>query len=240
MPKPNSDKMNKLAIVIPVYNESQIISTVINDWITCLNNSGIPADIHLYNDGSTDNTLDELAAFKNNDSVFIHDKQNSGHGPTILKGYRDNSSYEWIFQIDSDNEMSPDNFEQFWIKRSNYDILLGSRSQRSQTFIRKMISLVSRLSIRIFYGSGIWDVNAPYRLMRGSVLSNQILRIPTDTFAPNVIISGLMCKENRRVMEIPLPHNERTTGEVSLRKFRLFMAAFKSFLQIILFRIKYL
>ena len=35
-------------------------------------------------------------------------KTNSGHGPTILLGYRENSDCAWVFQMDSDDEMGPE------------------------------------------------------------------------------------------------------------------------------------
>jgi len=228
-----------LALVIPVYNESQIISDVAKEWIGCLDKLNIKYDIHVYNDGSTDETLAILNTFKkDNNHLIIHDKNNSGHGPTILEGYRENSRYDWIFQTDSDNEMSPEYFQRLWKKRKDYDILLGRRSQRYQPFSRKLISLISRLTVRLFYGDGIWDVNSPFRLMRSSVLRQHSWSIPSNTFAPNVIVSGLMCFEKRRIFEIPIPHHGRQTGEVSIRNMKLYIGSCNSFIQTVMYRVK--
>lgn len=51
---------NELKLIIPVYNEEEIIQYVINDWIQELNQLNISYSIYLYNDGSSDKSLDVL------------------------------------------------------------------------------------------------------------------------------------------------------------------------------------
>ena len=62
-----------------------------------------------------------------NKDLIVHDKLNSGHGPTILQAYRENSDADWIFQTDSDDEIGPEQFEDLWRSRDNYDFLIGRR-----------------------------------------------------------------------------------------------------------------
>lgn len=50
----------ELTLVMPVYNEQEIIATVISSWHMKLENLNINFEIHAYNDGSKDNTLDVL------------------------------------------------------------------------------------------------------------------------------------------------------------------------------------
>ncbi len=228
---------NELSLVIPVYNEEATIGVVLSDWVTKLNTLKISYKIHVYNDGSKDSTLKVLLNFaKNNPQVEIHDKPNSGHGPTILLGYNENKdTSDWIFQIDSDNEMGPSDFDKIWNYRGKYDFLLGSRAGRSQPLSRKIVSLISRIVITVMCGSDIYDVNSPYRLMRTSVFSNLYSQIPTDTFAPNVIISGMAVRSKLRIFETAVVYSDRTTGEVSIKKWKLLKAAIKSFWQTITF-----
>ncbi|MBC8376468.1 MAG: glycosyltransferase family 2 protein [FCB group bacterium] len=227
-----------LALVIPVYNEAEVISDVINAWNTCLDGLGIIYTIHVYDDGSTDTTLEILKELSREiDPLDIHTSENQGHGPTLLKGYNHSHSETWIFQTDADDEMSPEFFNKLWSHREEYDFLLGRRSQRTQPLPRKLISLISRCVVHLFYGRGVWDVNSPFRLMRTSVLSPIIAKIPINTFAPNLIISGMVNLKKVTYFETLIPHHERQTGNVSIRKFRLFMAALKSFWQTIHFRL---
>lgn len=229
----------ELGLVVPVYNESGAIKEVIQSWETVLSGLNINFDIHIYNDGSKDNTLKILTAeAENYDNLFIHDKKNSGHSPTILLGYNENvNNYEWLFQIDSDNEMSPNDFSQLWEKRAAYDFLVGRRDHRVQPVSRRIVSQISRLAIRILFGKTIWDVNSPYRLMRASSLSSIYKIIPADTLAPNLLVSGLAGKNNLRLYEVPVRHHCRTTGEVSIQKWKLFKFSLRSFLQTFSFRL---
>ncbi len=226
-----------LAIVIPVYNEAEVISEVIKEWDANLAELGVDYRIHAYNDGSTDNTQEILNILAMDiESLHVHLSDNRGHGATLLRGYSQALINTWIFQTDSDGEMSPKNFKDLWNNRSEYDFLIGRRSQRTQPLSRKLISFISRSVIHLFYGKGIWDVNSPFRLMRVSTISQFLLKIPPDTFAPNLIISGVVNLKRYRFFETSIPHQERQTGEVSIKKLRLLVAALKSFRQTVQFR----
>ncbi len=231
--------MKELAVVIPVYNEEEAIGAVLDKWVAELDRLGIDYTVNPYNDGSKDGSWNVIRAKEEQypGKVIGHDKKNSGHGPTILQGYRDaaRSGYEWVFQIDSDDEMGPEGFAALWKNRSRYDFLVGTRDGRKQALPRKIISAVSRLSVRLLYGHGIWDVNTPYRLMRVSSFRDVFEEIPSDTFAPNVIISGMAAKLRLRCYETRVPQHDRTTGEVSIKKWKLLKAAAKSFFQSIFF-----
>jgi glycosyltransferase involved in cell wall biosynthesis len=229
----------KLAVVIPVYNEEGAIAAVLEKWIDKLDRMGIFYTINVYNDGSKDHTAEILFQYaqKFSGKVNVCNKTNSGHGPTILQGYNDaaDSGFTWIFQIDSDDEMEPENFDKIWDQRENYDFLVGIRDGRKQMLPRKVISFVSRSCVRIFYGKSIWDVNSPYRLMRVSSFSDVFRNIPSDTFAPNVIISGMAARKKMRCFEMPVRQRDRQTGEVSIKKWKLLKAAIKSFRQTVCF-----
>ncbi len=228
----------RLCVILPVYNEEAVVGDVLRKWDEELGRLGIDYVIRPYNDGSKDGSLqvmrDFAAAHKR---VEVRDKANSGHGPTILTGYRDavQDGFDWIFQIDSDDEMGPEKFGDLWSRRGDYDFLIGRRDGRIQALSRKTVSFFSRLCVRMFYGKSVWDVNSPYRLMRVSVFKEFYDAIPITTFAPNVILSGLAARHHLRCFEIWVPQRDRTTGECSMRKWKLLKAAVRSFIQTISF-----
>lgn len=226
-----------LCVVVPVYNEERAIENVLQRWKALLDGLGIRYEIHAWNDGSRDATGPILAraALASGGRIVSRDKPNSGHGPTILGGYRIAADCaEWIFQIDSDDEMGPEGFAGIWERRAEFDFLVGRREGRRQPLPRKFVSAVSRLSVRLFYGrGGVWDVNSPYRLMRASAFRPFYRAIPDDTFAPNVLLSGLAARHRLRCFEMPVAQHDRTTGEVSIKKWKLLKAAARSFRQTI-------
>jgi len=220
------------AIVMPVYNEAECIVDVVNSWVNILSSLNIRFTILVFNDGSTDNTSEVLKCFETHTNVQVVHKKNSGHGPTILMGYRTAIDLaDWIFQCDSDDEMKATHFPNLWKNRMKYDVLFGIRHNRCQSTGRKMISRLSRLTIKQLFGKSVSDVNVPYRLMHRDVLQKAIADIPDNTFAPNVIISGMISKFNYRIYEIPVPHEHRKTGKESLVQLKLWKMAFKSFIQ---------
>ena len=230
----------KLAVVMPVYNERDAIGAVLDKWVHALDALGIDYEIRPYNDGSHDDSLEimRLSAQRLGDGrINVRDKSNGGHGNTILTGYREAAAdgFDWIFQVDSDDEMGPEKFEELWSRRDEYDFLTGRRDGRRQVLPRKIISFVSRLCVRLFYGKSVWDVNTPYRLMRVLAFKDFYSQIPLATFAPNIILSGLAARHKLRCFEMRVPQHDRTTGEVSIKKWKLARAAIKSFAQTVRF-----
>lgn len=229
----------ELAVVMPVFNEEDIIEKVLEKWVNALNYLSIDFQIHVYNDGSKDNTLEIIEQLASKYSpIIVHNKKNSGHGPTILIGYRENCDAKWIFQVDSDDEMGSESFEILWNEKEKYDFLIGRRNGRNSPLARRIVSYISRIVVNIFYGCGVSDVNSPYRLMRNETFRDIFNKIPPDTFAPNVIISGIACFKKCRILEIPVAYRSRTTGEVSIKKMKLLKASIKSFIQTIKFYMK--
>ena len=219
----------ELATVMPVYNEQECIASVVQSWHNTLMALGIDFVMILIDDGSRDGTgrvLQEIA----NERIRVIRQTNRGHGPTILRGYGEAMRLApWVFQCDSDNEMPAEAFPPLWCARQEYDAVFGYRQARRQSLGRKFISLCSRATVRLAFGKGVRDVNTPYRLMRAEVLRPILDRIPEDTFAPNVLISGALTQMGARICNLPVPHRPRRTGAVSIVKWRLWKAAFRSF-----------
>ncbi len=232
--------MYDVQVVMPVYNESECIADVLTDWIGELEGLALRFNILVLNDGSQDSTAHVLAGFAENPNVTVVNKENSGHGPTILQGYR--MAVEragWVFQVDSDNEMEARHFRLMWDMRKDCDAVIGIRDGRTQPIARKLISAVSRCIVRLLYGRGVEDVNCPFRLMRSHVLKNVMRFVPDNTFAPNVSISGLLLLAHKKVLNVPIPYSGRSTGEVSIKKWKLFKAAAAACFQTATIRINY-
>jgi glycosyltransferase involved in cell wall biosynthesis len=229
----------ELAVVMPVYNEQGAIATVIEKWMKELTRLKVAFLLHAYNDGSRDGTLPVLLDLKKHyPNLIVHDKPNSGHGPTILRAYKENAAVPWIFQMDSDDEMGPEGFESLWIQRNNFDFLLGKRMGRNQPLERRILSAFSRCLVRLLYGAQVYDVNAPYRLMRTSAFRHFFYLIPASTFAPNIILSGACSLRSLRVHETPVAHRQRETGQVSINRWKTAQVAVRSCLETILFRFR--
>ncbi len=230
-------QFRELIVVMPVYNEAECIGAVIDDWSAALDKLGINFEILALNDGSRDETANVLSAYETDERVTVVNKANSGHGPTILAGYRAAAlRADWVFQVDSDDEMKPRAFPNFWRRRDRYDAIFGVRVAREQDGARRFLSAGSRATIKFLYGRGVRDVNVPYRLMRARVLKPIVAAIPDETFAPNILISGVLGKRRRRVLNLPVLHENRKTGTGSLTNSKVWKVAARALGQTIRFR----
>ena len=104
----------KIAIIIPFYNEEQNLLHFLNEWNNLLKSfdkKKYKLNFFFINDGSTDNSVEIIR--KNSDKLKfkIINKKNSGHGDTCKYGYdlitNKNYSYDYLLQIDSDNQCNP-------------------------------------------------------------------------------------------------------------------------------------
>lgn len=228
----------ELALVMPVYNEQATIMQTVTDWEYLLKQLGINYEFHIYDDGSQDRTpqiLKELAAGK--PKIIVHFQSRSGHGPTSLLGCRENAAAKWIFLTDSGSEASFKNFGRMWGMRRTYYFIVARR-KRKLAIERFIISTFSSIIIKLLFGRGIYDVNSPCRLMFCDAFRDIFQRIPPDTYAPNLIITGEACHRQIALHELQIDSYNIKTGSGYYTKDITLTTAFKVLGQTIMFRLK--
>ena len=96
--------MDKISIVVPIYNSSKFLSRCIDSLI---NQTYKNIEIILVNDGSKDNSLEICNEYvKLDNRIKVFDKPNSGVGSTRNYGIK-KCTGEYICFIDSDDYISP-------------------------------------------------------------------------------------------------------------------------------------
>jgi glycosyltransferase involved in cell wall biosynthesis len=221
----------ELSVVVPVFNEEAAIGGVLRAWAAQLDRLGVSYELRVYDDGSDDQTPELLAglgARLPRLCTFRH--PNRGHGPTILRGYRE-AAGDWVFQADGDGEIPASAFSALWERRRDYDFLLGHRHGRHSPVHRRIVSLGSRLAVRTLFGSGLSDVNSPFRLVRGAALRDLLRFLPDGLFAPNVALAGLAVRRGLRLCEIPVPHIDRVGDRGSLASWQIWRGAARTLLE---------
>lgn len=223
--------MDKLFFVMPAYNEEDNIEEVVTAWYEELEKMNIEMEMLVIDDGSKDNTYNKLCNLKTKFPKLqaIH-KENSGHGSTLLYGYKyalDNNA-NYIFQTDSDGQTLPSEFEEFWKQKEEYDMIIGSRKTREDGFSRKIVTKVLRLVVKIIFHEKVEDANTPYRLMKAETLKKYMNKIPKDFFLSNVLISVLFTKYNEKIKFIPITFRPRQGGVNSINIKRIFKIGIKA------------
>lgn len=169
--------MDKLYIIIPAYNEEANIKNVINNWYPIINKVQNDSKLVVIDDGSKDTTLEILKKeAKNKKDLVVLRKANSGHGGTILYGYRYGiyKGANYIFQTDSDGQTLPSEFKSFWDLRKSYDMVIGNRIHRQDGMSRILVSKVLKNILFLIFHVKIDDPNTPFRLMKAETLADYI------------------------------------------------------------------
>jgi glycosyltransferase involved in cell wall biosynthesis len=219
-----------LSLVMPAYDEEGAIRGVVTAWDAELARLGVPYELRVYDDGSRDATGEIVEALaRERPQVVAVRQSNRGHGPTILRGYRE-ARGQWVLQVDSDDEMDPSEFPEVW-RRREADLVLGYRVGRQSPVARRLITAFSVWTVRLLFGAGVRDVNSPYRLYRREVLERLLPGVPPEAFAPNVILTGLVIRHGMRIAELPVQHRGRRTGASHIVRLRMWRAAAVSFAQ---------
>ena len=232
------NRMEKLYIVIPAYNERETIQKVIEDWYPVIKKAGEDSRLVIVDDGSKDNTFEIMEACAKSRPQFIPiTKENSGHGATVLYAYRYALEHgaDYVFQTDSDGQTMPEEFWPFWKCRKTYDMIIGHRNKRQDGMSRIFVTKILKFTIRICFGVKVTDANTPFRLMEAGELKKNLSLVPENFNLSNVVLSVIYTKKKCKVKYIPITFKPRQGGvnSINLKKiFKIGIQAVRDFRQI--------
>ena len=218
-------KTQKLTIVIPAYNEEENITATLNQWYPVVEELGNNSMLVVLNDGSKDKTSAILKDYANSHHLLqAIDKPNSGHGATLLAGYRYaiEQQADFIFQTDSDGQTDPEEFWAFWEQRDKYDVIIGDRSKRQDGISRVVVTNVLKFVVKRYFNILSEDANCPFRLMRASRLEECLSVIPEDYNLSNVALTAAFHKKGFAVNYLPVSFKPRQGGINSINLPRIF------------------
>ena len=214
-----------LYVVMPAYNEADNIRETVESWIRVLDGKSKKSRLVVADSGSTDGTHRILVELKKKyKNLEVLERTNKLHGPKVvaLYDYAVRNGADYIFQTDSDGQTDPDEFEGFWADRGKYDGILGYRSRRGDGRIRALVEKVVCLFLYLFFDVRVPDANAPFRLMKASLLKKYIGKIPKDYNLPNIILTAFFARFGERIEFKEISFKPRIAGINSVNLKRIF------------------
>ncbi len=140
----NTNTSPKISIVVPIYNEAEIVNQFHQDLKTALNGLSNPSNIFYIDDGSSDSTPEILADLAKNDrSVHVITlSRNFGHQAALSCGI-ESADGDAIITMDGDGQNPPELIpEMVQLFQSGYDIVICQRKQdQNQSFFKRITSL---------------------------------------------------------------------------------------------------
>lgn len=224
---------------MPAYNEAAAIESVCREWLALAEARGFI--LIAIDDGSRDATgalLDELA--RQHGALRVTHQPNQGHGAAVLRGYRQalESGAPWIFQVDSDGQFTPADFDALWAERVDAPCVLGRRLQRRDPWLRQALSGVNRALTGLLFGVRLGDPNVPYRLVSARLLVMLLAHLPPRVFAPNVFLAAMAAGAGVAIRELPVTHMARRAGAGSIGAPRAMALSFRCLVEMLVFRLR--
>ena len=147
-----------ISVVIPAYNEAGNLKILAEEISKQLKNT-VSYEIVFIDDGSKDNTLDEIKAISDNDESvkFLSFSRNFGHQKALKAGL-DHAKGDCVISMDADLQHPPEIINKLIEKwKEGYDVVYTIRKDFHQT------GLIKKVTSRLFYKviNKISDVDIP-------------------------------------------------------------------------------
>ena len=160
--------MEKIAAVIPAYNEEKHIGDVVRRTRQMLDN------VLVVDDGSGDKTAER--ARDAGADVIVHE-QNRGKGETIKTGLRHwlDRHFDFVIILDADGQHRPEEIDRFIAVAVSADepkLILGNRMNdlSSMPLVRRIVNRWMSQRISALCGQGIPDTQCGFRMLHRELI----------------------------------------------------------------------
>ncbi|MCK9625169.1 MAG: glycosyltransferase family 2 protein [Bacteroidales bacterium] len=220
----NKTSRYKFTIIVPFYNERENIFNLekkLNSFIR--DSATIPTCVLFVNDGSNDGG-DELAkeVCGRNDGFFYLELKKNGGLSGALKAGIDNCESELIGYIDADLQTDPEDFNLLLKEIDDYSLVIGIRTERKDTFVKKTSSLIANGFRRMMTKDGVSDTGCPLKVMHTSYARKVPFFSGMHRFLPALF---LMIGGN--IKQVPVKHYPRTAGKAKYNLFNRLVGPLK-------------
>jgi glycosyltransferase involved in cell wall biosynthesis len=205
-----------LSVIIPIYNEAETVSEVIDRVLA----TKIPCEIIAVDDGSSDGSATILNALARDVSALrlITHPQNLGKGAAVRSGCAAAQGTCVLIQ-DADLEYDPRDYPQLLapILNGQADVVYGSRFLTPATGKRKSWhrwgnSLITWASNR-FTRLELSDVETGYKVLRKDRLDAVLPELSEDGFGIELELTAAIARRGYRIVEVPVKYQGRSYAD---------------------------
>lgn len=201
--------MCDFTIIIPVYNEEENLFPLTKLLVEFMEKCDLKTSVLFINDGSTDGSQQKIESIcrQNNGFKFIELQENKGLSAALKVGF-DYVESPWTGYMDSDLQVNPDDFLKLLPHRYHYALVNGIRTNRNDSIVKKISSIVANRFRRIFTRDGIADTTCPLKVIKTSFAKKIPMFDGMHRFIP-----ALIQLENGKVHQVPIRHYPRIYGK---------------------------
>ncbi len=197
----------KISVVVPLMNEEDNIKYLIDEVEKALKD--FDYELILVDDGSTDNTVEEIKKHMNSHTKLVILNRNYGQTSAMAAGI-EIASGDIIATIDGDLQNDPTDIPVMIekLKKENVDVVAGIRAKRQDEPLRKFLSKIANKIIRKITNVHISDYGCTLKVFKKDVAKNLQLYGELHRFIP--ILAKMY---GAKITEMPVKHHERRFGK---------------------------
>jgi glycosyltransferase involved in cell wall biosynthesis len=153
--------MKKFIILIPIYNDRQSLTKLIENINSELKDLSSYVSIIVVNDASSEQIMDNYPNTENIKSIeIINMKQNRGHARCIASGLKyiyEKKEFDYVIPMDGDGEDRPEEIKNFiqLADQSENKTIVGERTKRLESLFFKVCYQLHKLLTLGFTGQSI-------------------------------------------------------------------------------------
>jgi len=200
----------QLSVVMPLYNEGAHITTNVEQTLSALRTLG-PFEIILVNDGSSDNSGEEIARLAETHAgevVSLH-LPRSGKGEALRRGTQA-ARGEFVVFLDADLDIPPEQILFFVaIQRvKKADAVIGSKMHPDSTvdypLIRRVYSLGYYVLVKALFGLRVRDTQTGLKLVRRDLLLKALEKTESRGFTLDLELLVRLAQLGAVMVEAPV------------------------------------
>ncbi len=203
-----------ISVVLPAYNEAQVIDTTIGEVVTTLREWGADFEVIVVNDGSADRTGALVAAYAAREPrlrLVSHDA-NRGYGAALASGFAAATKDLTLF-MDADGQFTIRDLARLLVLSDGCDAVLGYRIQRQDSPLRQLNAWGWRTLVWLALGVRVRDLDCAFKLIRTDVLH----RFPptTQSALVNAELVYTLNRVGARYCQVGVRHLPRQGGRAT-------------------------
>lgn len=211
--------MDALSLVIPAFNEADVIATAVEEADAALGALFGEYEILVVDDGSSDDTtaiVERLEAAFPSVRLLRHEV-NRGYGAALRTGF-EAASFDRIAFTDADCQFDLRDLGKMVLLADEFPIVAGWRVDRKDPWRRRFLSKGYNLLTRTFLGTRVRDCDCALKVFRRDALASLLPQ--SRGFFVNTEMLTRARQLGYDVAEVPVAHRPRLGGEskVSLRE----------------------
>ena len=202
--------MPQLSVLIPCYNESEVLPLMVARLKTSLDKLGVSWEVVFVDDGSKDSTFSQLMEVHREDSRFkvLSFSRNFGHQAALSAGLAAVSG-EFVAVLDADLQDPPELLERcLKILAEGNDVVYAVRRKRKESAVKRMAYALFYRGLRLIAEVDIPLDSGDFCVMRRNVV-DVLRRMPER----NLFLRGMRAWSGFRQVGLEYERETRAAGE---------------------------